>query len=157
MHLQYNESTSHWPLGVRRVWRLFRAWSLKSLFALLIFIVCARGEFGAFPSLSLLEVWSRSNSSGPRIVRRTRAFAFFFCRLNKPLMDDTKPSPARSLCLRCLIGNRSPFALRLSVLSSEPSSLSTSASMGTGCAGSLSLNFLPCMNAISISTPIPLH
>lgn len=54
----------------------------------------AKGENST--SLSLQSPW-KSWSSSPRIVRSTKALAFFRWELNNPLMDVTNPSPAPSL------------------------------------------------------------
>jgi len=88
------------PLGRRLTLWCLRACSRKSLLALVMPGI-ARGDlvgFVGFPSSSLLELrCSKSNSSGPLLVRKTKALAFLLCRLNRPRIDETNPSPARSL------------------------------------------------------------
>lgn len=64
-----------------------------------------RGDLEMPASSSLLEIWRSSKPSWPLIVRKTSALALRRCELNKPRMEDTKPSPARSLCLWWAVGN----------------------------------------------------
>lgn len=131
-----------WPLGRRLTLWCLRACSRSSFLAFVILVRLARGDLTEFRSSSLAELrCSKSRSSGPLLVRSTKALAFFLCELNRPRMDDTNPSPARSLFLRGLSENISVPSW-LPELSSEPTSKSSS--IGPGCAGNLSLNFLPC-------------
>jgi len=112
------------------------------LLALVMVSCLANGENST--SLSLHSPWN-SFSASPPMVRLTNAFAFFRWELNKPLMDVTKPSPARSLGFFDQdTGKGSYFPGWLPSLSLKFKSLSGEAP-SSACIWpwTLSLNFLP--------------